>query len=222
LRGLAELSGLANLIIQKIGDSPDPTKELFTQWKKTSDVKIETLFEYLEVIDRFDVIDDNKENVKKDIAFAYKIAEEKGLALEELDVKTSITDHGKEALTYDDLSRLNRGQELMQYDAFILYGDDDKEFTIDLVKRLEKQGLKVCIKDRDLLGGAFEHEAVMKLIAERCSKLVPIFSPSFFSSENNKFLTSFAQHVSIEKCTRTLIPILYKTCDIPPNQTQVL
>jgi len=216
-RGLAELSGLTNLIIQKIQHSSDPTKELLTQWKKTTNVNIEIFFQYLETIDRFDVIDDNKKNIKEDIAFANKIAKEKGLALEYLDTKTNLSDNGKEALTFDDLIRLKEGLDLMQYDAFILYGDDDKEFTEHLVKRLENQGLKVCIKDRDLLGGAFEHEAVMNLIAQRCRKLVPIFSPSFFTSENNKFLTCFGQHIGIEKCTRTLIPVLYKSCDIPPN-----
>ena len=54
------------------------------------------------------------------------------------------------------------------------------------------------MKDRDLLGGTFEHSAVMRLISERCSKLVPVFSQGFFTSEYNTFLATFAQTVSLD------------------------
>ena len=47
--------------------------------------------------------------------------------------------------------------------------------------------------DRDLLGGLFEHTAVMKLISERCTKLMPFFTPTFFHSAHNQFLVDFAQ-----------------------------
>ena len=77
------------------------------------------------------------------------------------------------------------------------------------------------LKDRDLLGGTFEHAAVMKLISSRCTKLVPLFSSSFFSSEYNKFLANFAQHLSLEnpgKMTAKIIPIVSdQRCDIPAN-----
>ena len=66
-------------------------------------------------------------------------------------------------------------------------------------------------------GGAFEHEAVMKLISERCSKLVPILSPNFFSSESNNFFTLFAQHLGITEEKRKIIPIIYQDCRIPAN-----
>ena len=61
----------------------------------------------------------------------------------------------------------------------------------------------------------------MKLISSRCTKLVPLFSPSFFSSEYNTFLANFAQHLSLEspgKITAKIIPIVSdQRCDIPPN-----
>ena len=59
-RGLAELSGTSHIVIQKIETSQNPTKELFAQWRKTGDVDIEKLLDYLDTIDWCDVIDDNK------------------------------------------------------------------------------------------------------------------------------------------------------------------
>ena len=82
---------------------------------------------------------------------------------------------------------------------------------------LEAWGIIVVIKDRDFLGGILEHAAVMRLISERCDKLVPIFSPCFFSSKYNNFLATFVQSRGLEERTRKLIPLIYEQCDIPSN-----
>ena len=77
------------------------------------------------------------------------------------------------------------------------------------------------IKDRDLLGGLFEHTAVMKLISERCTKLMPFFTPTFFHSAHNQFLVDFAQWSQMEtrnKISGKIIPIVSdQRCDIPAN-----
>jgi myeloid differentiation primary response protein MyD88 len=57
----------------------------------------------------------------------------------------------------------------------------------------------------------------MRLISGRCSKLIPILSPNFFSSESNNFFTLFAQHIGITEEKRKIIPIIYQDCLIPPN-----
>lgn len=44
------------------------------------------------------------------------------------------------------------GKGLAMYDAFVLSGDGDEEFMMELVCTMERQGLTCCIKDRDLLG----------------------------------------------------------------------
>ena len=80
---------------------------------------------------------------------------------------------------------------------------------------LEAWGIIVVIKDRDFLGGILEHAAVMRLISERCDKL--IFSPCFFSSEYCNFLATFAQNQGLKERTRKLIPSVYEQCDIPSN-----
>ncbi len=41
---------------------------------------------------------------------------------------------------------------MASYDAFVLCGDGDEDFMLEMVRTLEVQGLKCCLKDRDLLG----------------------------------------------------------------------
>lgn len=55
---------------------------------------------------------------------------------------------------------------------------------------------QLCTKD-DLIGGQFEHEVVMNLIADRCNRLIVIVSPAFFESPANTFFTNFAQAIAI-------------------------
>jgi hypothetical protein len=220
-RGVAELSGLASdlHVFQKIKNSAEPFIELFNQWKKRPDANVSDLLEVLETIDRFDVKDDTEEKIINDVKVASETAAKKGLKLNNLTAAESSS--GEEALTMEDLDCLNSGNTLPVYDAFILYGEEDSEIIGEIVSNLEAQGLKIVIKDRDLLGGTFEHAAVMQLISSRCTKLLPFFSPSFFRSEYNTFLANFAQHLSLEnpgKINSKIIPIVsQERCTIPAN-----
>ena len=72
------------------------------------------------------------------------------------------------------------------------------------------------VPDRDLVAGTVEHAASCSIIQERCKKVIAIFSPSFFQSRENKFLTDYAQYVGItqgQNCK--IIPIIRAPCDIP-------
>ena len=51
----------------------------------------------------------------------------------------------------------------------------------------------VFVPERDLVAGTVGHEASSNIIQERCEKLIAIFSPSFFESQENKFLTDFGK-----------------------------
>jgi len=175
-------------------------------------------------MDRYDVQDDMKEKVMEDIKIATKAAATKGLKLEDLkftELALNRIKNDEDALTMEDLDCLNRGLPLPVYDAFLLYGEDDGEDVREIVENLEAQGLKIIIKDRDLLGGTFEHAAVMKLIGSRCSKLIPFFTPTFFDSVYNKFLVDFAQFYNLETNKMIggkIIPLVTdKQCDIPAN-----
>ena len=81
--------------------------------------------------------------------------------------------------------------------------------------------MKILIKDRDMLGGVFEHTAVMTLISERCSKLLTFFTPSFFTSPHNQFMCDFAQWNQLEREKRVsgkIIPLVsQERCDIPAH-----
>lgn len=73
-------------------------------------------------------------------------------------------------ITIDDVIRLQQGQQPQKYDAFVLFADEDIDFAAKLIKKIEDFGLKLCVKERDLLVGiTFEHEAIMRLISERCN-----------------------------------------------------
>lgn len=101
-------------------------------------------------------------------------------------------------MTIDDVNRISEGLDPQTYDAFVLFADDDIDFATELIETMEKQyNLKFCVKGRDLVGGGFEHDSVIKLISERCRRLIVILSPAFLESSSNKFFYSFAQAIGI-------------------------
>lgn len=75
------------------------------------------------------------------------------------------------------------------------------------------------MKERDLVAGTLEHAESCKIIQERCKKVIAVFSSSFFQSNENKFLTNFAQYVGIQQgISCKIIPIILNPetkCDIP-------
>ena len=216
-RGLAELAGLAGgATYLKIEQASDPVKELFSQWKMRPGATVGKLCLLLQQIDRWDVFDDNVEKMEEDVRLAEKTARLKGLDLGELSAVE--VEKAEQALTLDDLASLARGAQLPTYDVFVLYGQAEETFVQEvLVPNLEAQGLRVILKDRDLLGGTFEHAAVMQLIKDRCRKLIPVFSKDFFNSDMNNFLATFAQHCGLEEGMRKLVPLIFERCDIPGN-----
>ena len=219
-RGLAELAGLAGgATYLKIACEivpQDPVKELFSQWKMRPEATVGKLCKLLQQIDRWDVLDDNVEKMEEDARLAEKTARLKGLELEELSAVE--VEKAEQALTLDDLASLARGAQLPTYDVFVLYGQAEETFVLEvLVYNLERQGLRIILKDRDLLGGTFEHAAVMQLIKDRCRKLIPVFSKDFFNSDMNSFLATFAQLRRLEENNRKLVPLVFEHCDIPGN-----
>ncbi|XP_067010924.2 myeloid differentiation primary response protein MyD88 isoform X2 [Anabrus simplex] len=117
----------------------------------------------------------------------------------------------------DDMLRLDQGLEPQRYHAYLLYADEDEEFALKIVSEMEtKYKLKLCLRDRDLVGGhMFEHEAIMKLISERCDRLIVIITPNFLKSEANRFLVTFAHALAIDQRRRMVIPVMYERCTLP-------
>ena len=101
-------------------------------------------------------------------------------------------------MTTKDHEDYREGRQLSQYNASILYADEDVEFAAGLIHRLEKEAhLTVFVPERDLLIGVIEHSATMKMIASRCGKLILVLSPSFLKSSINKYLLKYAESISI-------------------------
>lgn len=98
----------------------------------------------------------------------------------------------------------------------MIYNEKDVEFATKLIEKCEKMGHSLCVKDRDLLGGfPLESDAILKLLENRCQRLIVIVSEAFLKSPMQVFITSFAQSLGIEQNQRKIIPILLEQCDLP-------
>ncbi|KAK9501896.1 hypothetical protein O3M35_012534 [Rhynocoris fuscipes] len=207
-RGLAHIASVA----LPIGNSCDPTSAVLEKWINSM-ASFKDLLEAFVEIDRWDVLYDITASIEMDAKFFFnsKPCDKK--------VEANNEDIDKLILTVDDISLAQNGLELQYYDAFLLYSETDGDFALEVVNKLEnKYGLKLCVKDRDLVGGiSFEHEAIMRLISERCNRLIIIVSPSFLNSPANKFFVTYAQAIGIERGQRKIIPCIYKKLFLPPQ-----
>lgn len=228
-RGIAHLAGLQSLYGPAIHTDSDPMKMVLTLWCKEADIQTATfdnLIKFLGVIDRWDVADDLAEFLVQD-AKTYKDSKhhKQMINVDRQDLEDNLSPvefHTPDSniLTNDDVFRAKQGLPPQIYDAFLLFADEDIEFATEVVERLEenhpKFSFKLCLKNRDLLGGImFEHEAIMRLISERCNRLIVIVSPAFLKSSANEFFVSFAQALAIEEKRRKIIPCLYEYCNLP-------
>lgn len=212
-RGLAHLSDLEGEIMPMLSSHPDPTMFILQTIEKKEKQNLANLQDMLSTLDRWDIIDDAQEFMEED---ATKYLEHLDSSKTSADVIEDNDD--AKVLTVDDLYRNRQGLENQRYDAFILYANEDIDFVNEMIDKLEKDNMKLCIKDRDLIGGiTFEHEAVMTLISERCNRLIVIVSPDFVKSSANKFFLNYAQAISIDKRQRKIVPCLYKKCALPPQ-----
>lgn len=184
----------------------DPTHKILRLWceRDSSKSTIKNLIFYLEEIDRFDVIDDIRERLSIINSIIIKLFLIKYILVEDIegyDEKSVIQDTlqtEETILTVDDVTRINQGLEPQKYDAFVLFADEDIDFATMLIDTMEKQyHLKLCVKDRDVIGGTVELDVIVKLISQRCNRLIVIISQSFLGSAWNKFFVCFAQSVGI-------------------------
>ncbi|XP_075225048.1 myeloid differentiation primary response protein MyD88 [Lycorma delicatula] len=201
------LSYLCNVHIPTHREHNDPTKEILSVWGNQPDATINNLFHYLEKLDRYDIIDDVEGLIKIDIENNSKTVAKQ--VPETFDV-----------ITLDDIGRNQSGLGPQRYDAMVLYADNEIDIALTLVNELKKYNFKFFLKDFDLAPGIiFEQQAFMKLIRERCDKVLIILSPEFIKTPLNGFLHSFAMAVSMEDMQkRKVIPCIYKfqsDADIP-------
>lgn len=214
-RGLAHLCNLSGEVMPLLTTHPDPSAYILTAWEqKQKTITLKDFQAALEEIDRWDILCDALEHFERDAERYLDQLQKSRTSAETLE-----NDTDEKVLTVGDLHRQRQGLENQYYDAFLLYADDDIKFATEMVDKLEGQyNLKLCLKDRDLIGGiTFEHEAVMTLISERCNRLIVIVSSNFLKSPENKFFLNYAQALGIEKRQRKIVPCLYEKCRLPPQ-----
>lgn len=87
------------------------------------------------------------------------------------------------------------------YDAFVCFGKNtmkDKEFVEKLVRKMESSpyNLRLCLGERDFLGGGCSLENAAVAIEKRCTKFVVILSSSLDNSEGALFELHIAMSLS--------------------------
>ncbi|XP_065353071.1 myeloid differentiation primary response protein MyD88-A [Cloeon dipterum] len=216
-RGLAEMVGLSAVQQSALNGKANClfTEEVLKLWQTLKDPKlppnIGTLQDLLEEIDRWDIHDDLAPQFELD-AEKYRQPVEQS----QIDRKKQQNSSDREIITIDDTVLVEKGLPPQQYDVMLLYADEDYARANEILERLEERNIKVFIKNRDLIPGVFEFDAVLEMIANRCNKIVVIFSDPLFQNDKlNSFLVSYAQVVGIETDKRKIIPVTFEMCNIP-------
>jgi len=240
-RGLAELVGMEFQDIRRIGERhASPTLQVLDWWERKAGSTLGKLMEFLRCMDRFDVIDDTHLLMKRDImehlaknnarsaspSSWYKKENKIDLSTSQT---SSVRSFNSDILSSDMQSRMHYNDEnenmltvndtresVTMYDAFICYEDSDLEFVKDLIHKLEGDfGFKLFVKDRDMLFGVPEYDAQLRVLKERCSRMIVICSPEFLLSSMCNALLTFAQGLSVSEKHRYLIPVICKQCRLP-------
>ncbi|CAG9860093.1 unnamed protein product [Phyllotreta striolata] len=209
--GLAELCGIGGEKIPNIERSNDPTLKVIEIWseKDRNNSTIKKFISFLETLDRFDIIDDITPLLEKDVDYFRANPNGFTASLQDFD--------DKDIITYDDAERKKAGLPPEMYDAFVLFDDDDIDFATEIIKTMEGQyNLKLCVKDRDVVGGESNHDSVIRVISTRCHRVIVVVSPAFLESSINKYFYTLASMDGIERQRRKIIPCLYKKIENLP------
>ncbi|XP_046745118.1 myeloid differentiation primary response protein MyD88 isoform X2 [Diprion similis] len=212
-RGLAELAGLGGVDLPNLSSKPDPCGYILSIMQEKSEGLMLTAFQaLLEKLERWDVIDDTVALMEKDAEIYKQHSQRTSTSANAIDNRVE-----EQIITYDDLWRVPQGLGKQKYDAFLLFVEEDINFVNEVCEKLEDEfNLKLCRKDRDFIVGLpFEHNAIMKLISERCNRLIAILSPNFVRSSVTEFFINFTQAQAIETRARKIIPCFYERCEVP-------
>lgn len=101
------------------------------------------------------------------------------------------------------------------YDVFLSYSQADARWVRgELLKRLERAGLKVCIDYRDFVAGAPKlTEPERAIINSR--KTVLVLTPAYLADGWDEFETLLLQTLDPASRQRRLIPLRKEPCDLP-------
>lgn len=122
------------------------------------------------------------------------------------------------------VSNYEESPSTIWYDAYVCYADSDIDFVKKLSDYLESPqiGYRLFIRDRDLLGGNWVYESFAQLIESQCRRVIIVLSPDFLQCADCKFQSQYAAGLAIEKRSRMLIPIIYRSCPELPSMVRML
>ncbi|HEY0602351.1 MAG TPA: toll/interleukin-1 receptor domain-containing protein, partial [Herpetosiphonaceae bacterium] len=103
------------------------------------------------------------------------------------------------------------------YDVYLSYSDADQRWVHDtLLPRLEAEGVRVCLGERDFrLGVPRIAEQERAVLTSR--KTLVILSPSFLASAWTAFDRLLQQTLDAESREYRLIPLRKEPCELPPS-----
>ncbi|XP_023231035.1 myeloid differentiation primary response protein MyD88-like [Centruroides sculpturatus] len=223
-RGLAELMEFDYMTIRSFEATGNPTKKLIEEWELLPNSTIGNLLEMLKQIERYDVIDDIEPLIERDVkSFVMRRQRSHEAPVQVAEVSSGsryISEYEDEdVLTRDDvyIRQSTNGAEVAYFDAYVCFAEEDSDFVYKLAEYLESPeiGIKLCIKERNLLAGVDIYEALVRIIEERCSRMLIILSPEFLNSAECKFQTRYATGLAVAQRQRKLIPLMYKPCPMP-------
>ncbi|XP_006823913.1 myeloid differentiation primary response protein MyD88 [Saccoglossus kowalevskii] len=223
---LADNMDYSMLEIQTFERSQDPTRSLMNDWGMKGST-IGELLQMLLDLDRYDVFDDLRKPLERDIG-KWKIDQKK--AQDELDAPIQVNEihTSTQSVNYPNLPSTDelRGITLRDhasgppeiFDAYVCACDKDHSFVLEVMKRLEKPpyNLKLCVEFRDLVPGNTYVSATVELIHNRCKRMIIVVSPDFLNSEQCEFQAKVALSFSPGARMKRIVPILLKACEMPP------
>lgn len=192
-RGIAALAGFDRGSVQILEErDSSPTEALLDAWgnfgrKNRGNVRL--LLQHLEVLERFDIIDDIWSLLVRDVeSFRQKQAE----------------------------PLLETPTGGVVYDAYVCYTEEDWPFVETLIERLETPdlGIRLFIPRRDMSAGVLKYQTFYQIIERWCRKMIIVLSPEFLQSHECQMQQRFAENVEIQQAQQKLIPVIYKPCKL--------
>lgn len=221
-RGLFQAIHLENHYIEEVEAHTNPSQRIFELWKISAakESKVPSLLELqniLGIIDRWDIVDDSNKLFREDAEQYLSEKQKRGLISTNQSIETENLASNQQIADYDIITKDDTLYHKQIYDAFVMFADADIEFASKIVHKMEERNLKLCLMDRDVLAGiSFEHKVLVKLISERCNRLIVVFSKEFLQSPFNEFVVTYAQAMQIEHKLRKILPCVYERIELPP------
>jgi len=190
-RGLAIKLNIPDEAINEFRSRENHTEMILLWWNLNSSetYTINNLRQYLEELDRYDILDDN--NLEDTLRNSSDIDE-------------------RHSNYSDDLP--NAGYE---YDAFVLYSSQDEPAAVHIIRSLEDRfNFKICHADESV---AYKDQTVLEKMHRKCKKVIVLLTNAFIQDQLLQIYVNSVRSDAIrKKISNRVIPIqLYENFEKP-------